>query len=170
MSQIGTGEGAQAYGHGLYFAERRGIAEEYKRALSRGEPPRLESMMGEPVSLRDYADDYTWQGEKPFEANAYDTFSEYAENTLRHYKSTDDARRAMNERLSLSDDWIIPRERENAKAMIGFLDKIEANPNIKNAPIVGGGNLYKVQLDARPDELLDYDLPMSEQPQYRYKI
>ena len=34
FSQIGTGEGAQAYGHGGYFAERRGIAEEYKKNLS----------------------------------------------------------------------------------------------------------------------------------------
>ena len=35
-SKIGTGEGAQAYGHGLYLAERKGVAEEYKRALSAG--------------------------------------------------------------------------------------------------------------------------------------
>jgi len=30
MSKIGTGEGAQAYGHGLYFAESPGVAESYK--------------------------------------------------------------------------------------------------------------------------------------------
>lgn len=35
-SKIGTGEGAQAYGHGLYLADKRGVAEEYKRALSAG--------------------------------------------------------------------------------------------------------------------------------------
>ncbi len=33
MSKIGTGEGAQAYGHGLYFAEHEPVAQEYKRAF-----------------------------------------------------------------------------------------------------------------------------------------
>jgi hypothetical protein len=28
MSKIGTGEGAQAYGHGLYFAENENVAKE----------------------------------------------------------------------------------------------------------------------------------------------
>ncbi len=33
-SKIGTGEGIQAYGHGLYFAENPNVASEYKRRLS----------------------------------------------------------------------------------------------------------------------------------------
>jgi hypothetical protein len=35
MSKIGTGEGAQAYGHGLYFAENPGVANEYAQTLSK---------------------------------------------------------------------------------------------------------------------------------------
>lgn len=35
MSKIGTGEGAQAYGHGLYFAESPEIAKNYRDSLSR---------------------------------------------------------------------------------------------------------------------------------------
>jgi hypothetical protein len=34
ISRIGTGEGAQAYGHGLYFAENEGVARAYRDALS----------------------------------------------------------------------------------------------------------------------------------------
>jgi len=34
MSRIGTGEGAQAYGHGLYFAENEGVARAYRDRLS----------------------------------------------------------------------------------------------------------------------------------------
>jgi hypothetical protein len=34
MSKIGTGEGAQAYGHGLYFADNPGVAQDYQRSLS----------------------------------------------------------------------------------------------------------------------------------------
>lgn len=36
MSKIGTGEGAQAYGHGLYFAEKEGVAQGYRDALTKG--------------------------------------------------------------------------------------------------------------------------------------
>jgi len=36
MSKIGTGEGAQAYGHGLYFAENEGVAQGYRDALTKG--------------------------------------------------------------------------------------------------------------------------------------
>ena len=39
MSKIGTGEGAQAYGHGLYFAENPKVAQEYRDALSRQNLP-----------------------------------------------------------------------------------------------------------------------------------
>ena len=34
MSKIGTGEGAQAYGHGLYFADSPAVARNYQEALS----------------------------------------------------------------------------------------------------------------------------------------
>jgi hypothetical protein len=35
MSKIGTGEGAQAYGHGLYFAENQAVANQYKNLAER---------------------------------------------------------------------------------------------------------------------------------------
>lgn len=35
LDKIGTGEGAQAYGHGLYFAEKEGTARAYRDALSK---------------------------------------------------------------------------------------------------------------------------------------
>jgi hypothetical protein len=43
-SKIGTGEGVQAYGHGLYFAENKDVAKQY--AISRGVPD-IEGMMYE---------------------------------------------------------------------------------------------------------------------------
>jgi hypothetical protein len=36
LSKIGTGEGAQAYGHGLYFAENEGVARSYRDQLTGG--------------------------------------------------------------------------------------------------------------------------------------
>lgn len=46
MSKIGTGEGAQAYGHGLYFAENPNVAESYSLI----EPKELKN----PFSQEDY--------------------------------------------------------------------------------------------------------------------
>ncbi len=37
LSKIGTGEGAQAYGHGLYFAENEGVAKSYREGLTQVE-------------------------------------------------------------------------------------------------------------------------------------
>jgi hypothetical protein len=34
LEKIGTGEGAQAYGHGLYFAENKGVAADYQKKLA----------------------------------------------------------------------------------------------------------------------------------------
>jgi hypothetical protein len=34
ISKVGTGEGAQAYGHGMYFAENPEVATQYQKALS----------------------------------------------------------------------------------------------------------------------------------------
>jgi hypothetical protein len=39
LDKIGTGEGAQAYGHGLYFAESEDVARSYRDALTNKAPP-----------------------------------------------------------------------------------------------------------------------------------
>ena len=36
IAKIGTGEGAQAYGHGLYFAENEAVARDYRNKLATG--------------------------------------------------------------------------------------------------------------------------------------
>ena len=47
-SKIGTGEGAQAYGHGLYLAENPGVAGAYKKNLSQGRAPLEVNLDGAP--------------------------------------------------------------------------------------------------------------------------
>jgi hypothetical protein len=39
MSKIGTGEGAQSYGHGLYFAENDAVAKRYREVLTESRGP-----------------------------------------------------------------------------------------------------------------------------------
>lgn len=44
ISKVGTGEGAQAYGHGMYFAENPSVAEGYQTALSKKSPEAVKYM------------------------------------------------------------------------------------------------------------------------------
>src|SRR5690606_10961249 len=63
LSKIGTGEGAQVYGWGLYFAEAPSVAEAYRRKLARtedryyvdGEPVDIEVGSGSPDEIALYA-------------------------------------------------------------------------------------------------------------------
>lgn len=50
MEKIGTGEGAQSYGHGLYFAERPEVAESYAKMSRQGGPISLGTFAGQPVT------------------------------------------------------------------------------------------------------------------------
>lgn len=77
MSKIGTGEGAQAYGHGLYFAENEGVAKSYRDALGG----------------QRFAD-----GAKFDDANAAHQASAYVAGT----KSKDEAIAAINQDIAMS--------------------------------------------------------------------
>ncbi len=48
LSKIGTGEGAQVYGHGLYFAENKSVAAEYRKNLAPQKPVDID--MGDPTN------------------------------------------------------------------------------------------------------------------------
>jgi len=51
LSKIGTGEGAQAYGHGLYFAEAEPVAKEYRDKLTSGTYKTSEGNIFDPSDL-----------------------------------------------------------------------------------------------------------------------
>ena len=68
LSKIGTGEGAQAYGHGLYFAENENVAKSYKGAgplqqWSSLDPPNIPGKMYE-VAIHATPDQFL-DGDKP---------------------------------------------------------------------------------------------------------
>jgi hypothetical protein len=49
LEKIGTGEGAQAYGHGLYFAEHPDVAQSYRDALANNQPSTRIFVNGRPL-------------------------------------------------------------------------------------------------------------------------
>jgi len=127
--KIGTGEGAQAYGHGLYLAEGRKTAEGYAATLANRDAAnqnrlnahanaqRLANLAGDPQFA---ADDIRYA----LEANPDHPQKELLTDTLRFLESG----------------------------------------NYKK-PLENTGNVYTVDLpDAKIDQMLDWDKPLSEQP------
>jgi len=137
ISKVGTGEGAQAYGHGMYFAENPKVAEGYQSALGKWidrikigdtEMPVNEAMIK-------YAND----GEGS--AKALERMKNKGQLTIDQYNN-------------MIKDVVIPEIRVNAKI-----------PKEKWETVEGlAGNLYKVDI---PDEyiptMMDYDKPLGQQ-------
>ena len=131
MDQIGTGEGAQAYGHGLYFAEAEDVARGYKSQLSNS----LRDSNGNVVPI-----------------NEMDTFEVLARNELISKGNHADAIESLNKKrdAGLSDDLFGGQAQD-------VLQKWQSKG------LVPEGRMYEVDIDAAPNELLDWDLPLSEQ-------
>jgi len=121
MSRIGTGEGAQAYGHGLYFAENPAVAADYKRKLAYQ------------ASL-----------------NGADRFDEQALKYVHTHGGLEQARAAVDAEIK---QWA---SNPSTVAYLQELKKAIREPN--------PGRMYEVNINARPDQFLDWDKPLSGQP------
>jgi len=142
MEQIGTGEGAQAYGHGLYFAEAEDVAQGYKSALEKGSK---ESQAAAKLDMpRTYETDL-------FVKQLADNDGDIGK-TQQHLKGYAESFRQDGDHATY-DQLMAFNERVSDKyPKGGKLDLSDAH-----------GKVYEVEIDASPDELIDYDLPMSEQ-------
>jgi len=132
LSKIGTGEGAQAYGHGLYFAENRGVAEDYRKQLTTHGRYNL-YVNGELVSFPDAAKK---------------AFGDKVGGDIAHYFESGDALRRA--------------DMDKAETLLGLKAKLtEQGHQVELRP---KGGTYEVNIHASPDELLDWDKPLSQQP------
>jgi hypothetical protein len=146
IKKVGTGEGAQAYGHGMYFAENPNVAIQYKNILSKPEFTKT----GEGIELR---------GQLPRMLDeSYDEL--VAKNGIQqtNYDDVTDIvgqrlDRQMKDALKANDmDWY------NKTADM----KLDLRRFIENPP-ENTGNLYKVDIpDADIPMMLDWDKPLSK--------
>jgi hypothetical protein len=131
MSKIGTGEGAQAYGRGLYFAQAEGVGKGYRDQLSEG----LGTVDGESIG--------GWAAEILDNSNGDPS--------------------ALRARINMAPDdfWVMNFEEGIAAKdnLLGVVDRLESGVSTWRP----GGHMYEVDIDANPDELLDWDKPLSEQ-------
>ena len=145
MSKIGTGEGAQAYGHGLYFAENPGVARGYKTF---GDADDLVVRRnGKEIARGDQIDDDLLDVYGLLERGK-NTAGEFKHNTAHFAKLAAESRFTPGERLEKLKGLID----EYADATFTY----EKNP----------GNLYDVDIpDTEIAKMLDWDAPLSEIPE-----
>ena len=161
---IGTGEGHQAYGWGLYFADREGVADWYRRNLAQ---PGLQVRGEDPDNL-DWAQSLLAQDMLHSLANqmsAHDhSFEEAKSDVLRRVAS------AIGDRRELRAHWQAREpdsyEARKAAEMAADAERVQAEiQSLNEADVsVSRGAKYRVTLAPHEDEYLHWDRRLSEQP------
>lgn len=149
IEKIGTGEGAQAYGYGLYFAEKEDIARFYKEAM---EEPKYLELEGKPLDSV-----YTADNEEKFADYVNRNFDPEEHDDV--YVVLDNLGQGL---LSLrdADNMVSGTFRPTEKNLRQIYQKIK--PDLVE-PEVGEGKMYKVGLEPKPEDMMDYQLPIAEQ-------
>jgi hypothetical protein len=150
----GTGEGAQAYGDGLYFAENERVARSYRDNITGADP-------------RDVINDYIKQL-SDFAPDGAIITKNVIRGAIQH---RDPVIRDIATKKPELMDYITRAARgqnkdgtisEDAMAALRQLDK-ELGPAPK-------GHMYEVNINANPDEFLDWDAPLPTDHPVRGKI
>jgi len=157
LDRIGTGEGAQAFGWGLYFAGNKALAAHYRKVLSQrhGKPSTVEyNLKGERQSIEERR---AWMkiSEQVGEANGFAKLQTMAlgtsiSNVLNGGESIDQAATALHDHLLQMYD-----EAAVAPVVQALRDTA---PEVKVA-----GRLYEVDLP-EDAELIAYDEKLVDQP------
>jgi hypothetical protein len=136
--KIGTGEGAQVYGWGLYFAENPEVARQYRENLS----------------YKDIAQRFLKV--IPQDADATEAMGMIGTGAL-----TPAQERVL--RALEAEDWLgFDYPAQAITAAYRDLDNFDPSEELR-AAVLASGNLYTVNLKVQDDELLDWDKPLSEQ-------
>ena len=149
MSKIGTGEGAQAYGHGLYFADSEGVARSYRDKLS------ATPMDGLNDALTAFSP-YTAGGPSPTAENLKAMLATHPNPILQTAAENEplvrDISTMINGHDTGSGTWSDAGTKAASRIDTYFSDKSR-------------GHMYQVGINADPEHFLDWDKPLSEQPQ-----
>ncbi len=153
ISKIGTGEGAQAYGHGLYFAENPETAKFYKEALS--QKPTLH---GKPL-LDQHYDTATPTGHPYLDEMIKQSFGD-----MDLLRKTLDANIQAGPAVTDLPFWqkVAAKRVSDSQSALKHLNELEASGAFGT---VSPGKTYEVNIAAHPEHFLDWDKPLSEHPQ-----
>jgi hypothetical protein len=139
LTKIGTGEGAQAYGYGLYFAANQNVAETYRKVLT--------SRQGT-SNFADGSTVPTWVASAVQNGRANELRQDFAKRKADAIKAVETKDRQW---------WLDQANILGFDAILAAIDRLEQGERAEQ------GNLYTVELLAESDEMLDWDKPLSEQ-------
>lgn len=144
--RIGTGEGAQAYGHGLYLGEEP-TARVYRQALS-----------GDPTTNEGKKPNWQSRGSKSFAQMA---LAQSLDKKLSGDEAIKDAMQDLHRNAAFS-------ERKDIKQR--YYDAVNSLSEMLGKPWkINPGHIYHVRVNANPEHFLDWDKPLSEQSEHVQK-
>jgi len=152
LSKIGTGEGAQAYGHGLYFAESPGVAKSYRDALSKYNA----TIDGRPI-VESFTDG-TLAGQLSEKTGLSRADSISAANILADSVRTGRPFADLVEEAAKKAEEFGPEYVEAVRRVGNAVAPI--------APKTTPGRMYEVEISADPERFLDWDAPLSRQSEH----
>lgn len=182
ITKIGTGEGAQVYGHGLYFADNPQIADYYRKTLAKKSPVKIKDKEGNVLFEVKKADD---------DLGGFDVTS-LSDDQLEIFKTLDDVRKY--EQIGKNIDDLINQtthqiETLNTTIKNDYFDKSGLRWNEDSVSFAledktdflrrlqrvkdegytlekSKGRNYSVEIDAEPEEFLHWDEPLSKQSDF----
>lgn len=164
ISKVGTGEGAAAYGHGLYFASAKDVGEFYRNQLA-GQPEITHLRLGDLDVGPHNGFDYSPKGHT-LEENIRSSLTE--DLLIDQQNLTANGPKGVQKHaLDLLDQRIEAYKTEwpEGVAPAQRLRKQLAKPGAVSMEMVEHpGKLYTVDVDAHPEQLLDWDAPLRKQP------
>ena len=161
-SKIGTGEGAQSYGHGLYFAEHPKVAQEYRARLAGVEP--MEELV---VAGRRLSPSNRWNYSPRNNSIEENVLSTLLENLMLDEHGLRAAGPRANE---LAIETLRSRSKhypeewpEAVNAAASLEKKMTAPGGVRVSFGKQPGAMYEVEIAQPRDRFLDWDAPMSRQ-------
>lgn len=156
IGKIGTGEGAQAYGHGLYFAEADEVGKVYKKALGT-----VVKYDGKPIMAVDKKVGTT--GDKDIDdllmMHFGDVKKAIAESEKQYENSLDILNQSKKE--GLYEDY--SADEELTEWWATQLKKLREIDTKNLVEVEDAGKLYEAKLKVTSNELLDLDKPLNKQ-------
>jgi phosphoglycolate phosphatase-like HAD superfamily hydrolase len=161
---IGSGEGAQAFGWGLYFAGKEEVAKFYRDKLTGRDAEPVVKLNGKELSTDEMLAAYFEPGNIVHSYSGFDRVIKFRPSGPQHPWSVE-----VIHVIPKGDGWVdAPNERprvhgtfpesNNIKSMF-----LEEGHHLAGYSVEKPGALYKVELAPKQDEYLDWNKPLSEQ-------
>ena len=172
LEKIGTGEGAQAFGYGLYFTDKEDIARFYRDSVGAGNEVTYKGKVIQDLD-QDFADENNiahMAGQQKTPEDMQRVVDDEVRRTRNNLSGIEQSIKDFQENPDVYPLKFHGMEisMETAENQREFLQRrldaaLEVQDNIGQIETKPAGRMYQVGLHVKPDELLDYDKPFDEQ-------